>query len=428
MFEIKRGAECKAFINTLAGRGNEDTRAAQEAAQAIIEDVRQNGDDALIRYTEKFDHVKLDKTPNGPNGIEMTKQEIEACVNAVGGVPSYVKRAAERIRSFHERQRQNSWFETGEYGEILGQRVIPLSRAGVYVPGGRAAYPSTVLMNVIPASVAGVKEIIMTTPPPVNPMTVVCATVAGVDRIFKIGGAQAIAAMAFGTQSVPKTDKIVGPGNIYVAMAKRLVYGYVNIDSVAGPSEIVIVADKNANPAFCAADMLAQAEHDPMASAVLLTDDESLARAVYDEVWKQSALLSRHTIISQSLDKYGGILVTESLDDAFALANEMAPEHLELCVAEPFASLHKVVNAGAVFLGNYTPEAIGDYIAGPNHVLPTGRTAQFFSALSVDDFIKKSSLLSFSAEALSKLADDAEAFAKTEGLTGHGASVAIRKS
>ena len=313
---------------------------------------------------------------------------------------------------------------------MLGQLIRPLEKVGVYVPGGKAAYPSSVLMNIIPAKVAGVEQIIMTTPPSadgkVNPTTIVAADVAGVDKIYKAGGAQAIAALAFGTESVPKVDKIVGPGNIFVALAKRSVYGYVNIDSVAGPSEILILADESANPTYVAADLLSQAEHDELASAVLITDSEELASKVKVEVEKQTAVLERKAIIEKSLDNYGAIIIVNDMDEACSLANRVAPEHMEVCTKEPFSLLPKIQNAGAIFLGHFTPEPLGDYMAGPNHVLPTGGTARFFSPLSIDDYIKKSSIISFSEDALKNLGDDVIKFANAEGLTAHANSVKVR--
>ncbi len=400
----------------------------QEIVDGILADIRARGDKAIFEYTEKFDKVKIDES-----NFKVTEEEIEYAYSQVDkGLIDVIKKSAARIRAFHEKQKINSWLEPSENGEMLGQLIRPLEKVGVYVPGGKAAYPSSVLMNVIPAHVAGVKHIYMTTPAQkdgsVYPTTIVAAKEAGVDEIFKVGGAQAIAALAFGTESVPKVDKICGPGNIFVALAKRSVYGHVNIDSVAGPSEILVVADETANPVYTAADLLSQAEHDEMASAILITTSEKLANEVQAEIEKQTAVLERKAIIEKSIENYGAIIVAENIDEAFELSNSIAPEHMEVCMASPFEMLPKIKNAGAIFLGHYTPEPLGDYMAGPNHVLPTGGTARFFSPLSIDDFIKKSSIISFSKDALNALSDDIITFANAEGLTAHANAVRVRKN
>ena len=400
----------------------------QEIVDGILADIRARGDKAIFEYTEKFDKVKIDES-----NFKVTEEEIEYAYSQVDKrLIDVIKKSAARIRAFHEKQKINSWLEPSENGEMLGQLIRPLEKVGVYVPGGKAAYPSSVLMNVIPAHVAGVKHIYMTTPAQkdgsVYPTTIVAAKEAGVDEIFKVGGAQAIAALAFGTESVPKVDKICGPGNIFVALAKRSVYGHVNIDSVAGPSEILVVADETANPVYTAADLLSQAEHDEMASAILITTSEKLANEVQSEIEKQTAVLERKAIIEKSIENYGAIIVAENIDVAFELSNSIAPEHMEVCMASPFEMLPKIKNAGAIFLGHYTPEPLGDYMAGPNHVLPTGGTARFFSPLSIDDFIKKSSIISFSKDALNALSDDIITFANAEGLTAHANAIRVRKN
>ncbi|MCI8342410.1 MAG: histidinol dehydrogenase [Firmicutes bacterium] len=399
----------------------------QSVVDVILKDVKENGDKAVFEYTKKFDGVSIDA-----ESVKVTQEEID---HAYSQIPprllEVIKRSASRIREFHEKQRVNSWFNPDPNGEIMGQMIRPLENVGVYVPGGKAAYPSSVLMNVVPAHVAGVKNIYMTTPAQkdgsVYHATIVAAMEAGVSEIFKIGGAQAIAALAFGTESVPKVDKICGPGNIFVALAKRTVFGYVNIDSVAGPSEILIIADKSANPVYVAADMLSQAEHDEMAAAVLVTDSEKLAEETAAEIQKQTAVLERREIIEKSLDNFGAIIVVDTIERACSISNKIAPEHLELCVSAPFETLPLIQNAGAVFMGQFSPEPLGDYMAGPNHVLPTGGTARFFSPLSVDDFIKKSSIISYSKEALLNLGDDIIDFANAEGLTAHANAIRVRK-
>ncbi|MBO4559418.1 MAG: histidinol dehydrogenase [Lachnospiraceae bacterium] len=393
---------------------------------AIVEDVKQRGDAAVFEYTKRFDKAELSAA-----NIEVTAAEIEEAYKQVDAdLVRVIRRSIENIRSFHSNQLEKSWFITREDGAFLGQKVTALSCAGVYVPGGKAAYPSSVLMNVIPAKVAGVDTIIMCTPcnaeGKVYPTTLVAAKEAGVDRIFKVGGAQAIAAMAYGTESIPKADKIVGPGNIYVALAKRAVYGNVSIDSIAGPSEILVLADETANPRYVAADMLSQAEHDELASAICITTSEELAAKVSAEVDAFAAKLERKEIIDKSLENYGYILIAENMDDAIDAVNAIASEHLEILTANPFETMSKVRNAGAIFLGEYSSEPLGDYFAGPNHILPTNGTAKFFSALSVNDFLKKSSVISYSRSALEAVHCDIEAFAKAEGLTAHANSIAVR--
>lgn len=393
---------------------------------AIIEEVRAKKDEALFAYTEKFDGVKLDAS-----NVLVTEEEIEEAYSLVDEkLLEVIRKALVNIRDYHAKQRQYSWFDSEDSGIILGQKVTPLEKVGVYVPGGKAVYPSSVLMNVIPAKVAGVKNIIMTTPPDKNgkvyPSTLVAAKEAGVDKIYKAGGAQAIAALAFGTESIPKVDKIVGPGNIYVALAKKAVFGHVSIDSIAGPSEILVLADETANPRFVAADLLSQAEHDEMASAILITTSMELAEQVSKEVDEFVKNLSRKEIIQKSLENYGYILVAGDLEEAIDTANEIASEHLELVTKNPFEVMTKIKNAGAIFLGEYSSEPLGDYFAGPNHVLPTNGTAKFFSPLSVDDFIKKSSIISYSREALEPVYKDIVQFAECEKLTAHANSIRAR--
>ena len=393
---------------------------------AIIEDVKKRGDEAVFEYTLKFDKAQLDAT-----SVKVTDTEIEVAYREVEpALVEVIRKAIVNIRDFHEKQLEKSWFVTRPDGAFLGQRVTALEKAGVYVPGGKAAYPSSVLMNVIPAQVAGVDEIIMCTPcnaeGRVNPTTLVAAKEAGVGRIFKVGGAQAIAAMAFGTDSIPKVDKIVGPGNIYVALAKKAVFGNVSIDSVAGPSEILVLADETANPRYVAADLLSQAEHDELASAILITTDEALAEKVSAQIEDFCKTLSRKDIIEKSLENYGYILIADNMDDAIDAVNEIASEHMEILTKNPFDTMTRVRNAGAIFLGEFSSEPLGDYFAGPNHILPTNGTAKFFSALSVNDFQKKSSVISYSYEALEKVHKDIETFAAAEGLTAHANSVAVR--
>lgn len=398
----------------------------EAAVGEILSNVRANKDAALFKYTKDFDKADI----NASN-IVVTKEEIEeAYTNVDPKLVNVIRKALKNIKEYHEKQKQYSWFDSKPDGTILGQKVTALSRVGVYVPGGKAAYPSSVLMNVIPAKVAGVEQIIMCTPPDhegkVYPTTLVAANEAGVDIIYKAGGAQAIAAMAYGTESIPKVDKICGPGNIYVALAKKAVFGYVSIDSVAGPSEILVIADETANPRYVAADLLSQAEHDEMASAILITTSNELAQKVSDEIDGFLKELSRSEIISKSLDNYGYILLVDNIDDAVDAANEIASEHLEIVTKDPFNTMTKIKNAGAIFLGEYSSEPLGDYFAGPNHVLPTNGTAKFFSALSVDDFIKKSSIISYSRDALEEIHNDIETFATAEHLTAHANSIKVR--
>lgn len=392
----------------------------------IIQNVREKRDEAIFEYTLKFDGATIDQ-----DNICVTEEEIKEAYEQVDPkLLDVIRKALVNIRDYHTKQKQYSWFDSDESGIILGQKVTPLKTVGVYVPGGKAVYPSSVLMNVIPAKVAGVSNIIMTTPcgkdGKVYPSTLVAAKEAGVDAIYKVGGAQAIAALAFGTESIPKVDKIVGPGNIYVALAKKAVFGYVSIDSIAGPSEIMVLADETANPRFVAADLLSQAEHDEMASAILVTTSETLAEQVSVEVDKFVATLSRKEIIQKSMDNYGYILVADTMQDAIDTVNEIASEHLELVTKNPFETMTKIRNAGAIFIGEYSSEPLGDYFAGPNHVLPTNGTAKFFSPLSVDDFIKKSSIISYSREALEPVYKDIVQFAECEKLTAHANSIRVR--
>ena len=390
----------------------------------IIKNIRENGDKALFEYCEKFDKAQL-------SSLAVTKEEIDEALSLVE--PEFLEileKAAKNIRKFHSRQVRNSFIINDEDGIVIGQKIIPVDRAGLYVPGGTAAYPSTVLMDAIPAKIAGCREVVMVTPPTkdgkVNPVILAAAHVAGIDRIFKVGGAQAIAALAYGTQSIPKVDKIVGPGNAFVAEAKKQVFGVVSIDMIAGPSEILIVADGKSNPSYVAADLLSQAEHDKMASAVLVTDSAELARNVSTELEKQIPLLERREIARESIDVNGKIIVADTLDAAIEIANEIAPEHLELCVDNPFDKLDSIRHAGSIFMGRNCPEALGDYFAGPNHTLPTSGTAKFSSPLSVDDFIKKTQYTYYTKDALKKVAFDVAAFAKKEGLTAHAKSAVIR--
>lgn len=392
----------------------------------IVDNVKENGDKAIFDYTERFDGVKVDAQT-----IRVTEDEIKEAYEKVSDeLLQIIRKALKNIEDYHVMQRQQSWFHSTPKGTILGQKVTPLEKVGVYVPGGKAVYPSSVLMNIMPAKVAGVDRIIMTTPPgkdgKVCPTTLVAATEAGATEVYKVGGAQAIAALAYGTESIPKVDKIVGPGNIYVALAKKAVYGHVSIDSIAGPSEILVIADETANPRFVAADLLSQAEHDEMASAILITTSQELADKVSVEVDKCTAELSRKEIIQKSLDNYGYILVADSMDDAIAAANEIASEHLEIQTKDPYNVMTKIRNAGAIFIGEYSSEPLGDYFAGPNHVLPTNGTAKFFSPLSVDDFIKKSSIISYSREALEEVNKDIIKFAESEQLTAHANSIKVR--
>lgn len=392
----------------------------------VLNNVKNNGDKALYEYTKKFDKATITS-----ENIRVTQEEIEEAYTLVDeNLVRVIRKALVNIKEYHEKQKQYSWFDSKPDGTILGQKVTPIERAGVYVPGGKAVYPSSVLMNVIPAKVAGVSQIVMTTPPnsegKVNPNTLVAANEAGVDVIYKAGGAQAIAALAYGTESIKKVDKIVGPGNIYVALAKKAVYGHVSIDSIAGPSEILVIADETANPRYVAADLLSQAEHDELASAILVTTSSELAKKVNEEVEGFLKVLDRREIIQKSLDNYGYILLADTIDDAVDIANEIASEHLEIVTKDPFNTMTKIKNAGAIFLGEYSSEPLGDYFAGPNHILPTNGTAKFFSALSVDDFVKKSSIISYSREALEDIHTDIEQFAKAEKLTAHANSISVR--
>ena len=414
----------KELIAQLKARSGETNKKVTESVTEIIEAVRLEGDAALDRYTKLFDG-------SVPERLEVTKEEMEEAVNSVA--PEFltaVKNAAERIKDFHARQKQQSWLTTKENGVILGQRIRGLKRVGLYVPGGTAAYPSSVLMNAIPAKIAGVEELIMVTPPMknggANPHILAAAYVAGVDRVFLAGGAQAVAALAHGTQRVPKVDKIVGPGNIYVATAKKLLYGVVDIDMIAGPSEILIVADDSAKPEFLAADLMSQAEHDVLASAILLTNSEKIASETVEALKRQVEDMPRKDIIKKSLKDYGAIIVCQNLSEAVDFANELAPEHLEMCVENPMEYIGRMDNAGSVFLGNYSPEPLGDYYAGPNHVLPTGGTARFFSPLSVDSFVKKSSFIYYTESALSQDKDDVITLAEAEGLGAHANSIKVR--
>lgn len=416
----------KNLLKDLLKRSPSSYGTYEQTVSEIVNNVKENGDKAVFEYTEKFDHFALNS-----GNIRVTEEEIkEAYKEIPEDLIEVYRHSAANIRTFHEKQLRQSFIETRPDGSILGQRITPIEKAGVYVPGGKAAYPSSVLMNVVPAKVAGVPKIVMTTPcnkeGKVNAGTLVAADIAGVDEIYKVGGAQAIAALAFGTESVPKVDKITGPGNIFVALAKKAVYGHVSIDSVAGPSEILVLADETANPRYVAADLLSQAEHDELASAILITTSKDLAEKVSKEVDGFTETLERREIILKSLSNYGYILVAENMEDAIAAANDIASEHLEILTKNPYETMTKIKNAGAIFMGEYSSEPLGDYFAGPNHILPTNGTARFFSPLSVDDFIKKTSLISFSKDALEKVHTEIEAFAKSEGLTAHANSIKVR--
>ncbi len=416
----------QSILDDLLKRSPNNYSGYEDTVNEIINNVKKNGDKAVFDYTQKFDKYALT-----PENIKVTRAEIdEAYTKLDADLIEVIKASAENIRAFHQKQLRNSWFDAKEDGTILGMKITPLAKVGVYVPGGKAAYPSSVLMNVVPAKVAGVKEVIMTTPPSadgkVNPGTLVAADIAGVDTIYKVGGAQAIAALAFGTQSIPKVDKITGPGNIFVALAKKAVYGYVSIDSIAGPSEILVLADETATPRYVAADLLSQAEHDELASAILITTSRELAEQVSKEVDSFTAKLSRKEIIQKSLDNYGYILLADSMEEAIDAANEIASEHLEILTKNPFDTMTRIRNAGAIFLGEYSSEPLGDYFAGPNHILPTNGTAKFFSPVNVDDFIKKTSIISYSKEALERVHNKIELFAENEGLTAHANSIKVR--
>ncbi len=416
----------KNILETMLKRSPSQYGDYEQRVKEILLNVQKRGDDAVFEYTEAFDKVKLDAS-----NVRVTEEEIEEAYGQMDQtLLAVIQKALINIRDYHEKQKRNSWFNTDEKGIILGQKITPLAVAGVYVPGGKAAYPSSVLMNVVPAKVAGVKKIVMTTPcgkdGKVNPVVLASAREAGVDEIYKIGGAQAVAAMAYGTQSIPRVDKIVGPGNIYVALAKKAVYGHASIDSIAGPSEILVLADDTANPRYVAADLLSQAEHDELASAILITTSQSLAEKVSEEVDKFVPTLSRKDIIQKSLDQFGRILVADSVDQAVEAANEIASEHLEIVMENPFEIMTRIQNAGAIFIGEYSSEPLGDYFAGPNHILPTNGTAKFFSPLSVDDFVKKSSVIYYSRNALDEIHEDIIRFAQAEGLTAHANSIKVR--
>ena len=416
----------KDLLDSLLKRSPNNYTEYEDVVAEIVHNVRKKGDQAVFEYTKKFDKWDINA-----DTIRVTEDEIgEAFGSIEKQFVEVLRKAAANIEDFHRKQLRNSWIDTKPDGSILGQRILPIAISGVYVPGGKAAYPSSLLMNVIPAKVAGVEKVIMTTPAgadgKVNAGTLVAAKVAGVDEIYKVGGAQAIAAMAFGTESIPKVDKITGPGNIFVALAKKACFGYVSIDSIAGPSEILVIADETANPRYVAADLLSQAEHDELASAILITTDEKLAKAVTVEIDGFLKELSRTEIIKKSLDQYGYILLADSMDDAVDAANAIASEHLEILTKDPYALMTKIRNAGAIFLGEYSSEPLGDYYAGPNHILPTNGTAKFFSPLNVDDFMKKTSIISYSREALESVHKDIELFAEKEGLTAHANSIRVR--
>ena len=413
------------LLESLLKRSPNQYSEYEKTVTEIVETVRRKKDEALLSYTEKFDHICLT-----PETMRVTKEEIEEAYREVDPrLVEVIRKALVNIRSYHEKQKRYSWFDSKENGILLGQKITPLQKVGVYVPGGKAVYPSSVLMNVVPAKVAGVGQIVMTTPcrgGKVSPNTLVAANEAGVDVIFKVGGAQAIAALAHGTETIPKVDKIVGPGNIFVALAKKAVYGFTGIDSIAGPSEIMVLADETANPRYVAADLLSQAEHDELASAILVTTSRTLAEAVSKEIEGFLKTLSRADIIAKSLDNYGYILLVDSMAEGINVVDEIAPEHLEIATSNPFDVMTRVHNAGAIFLGPYSSEPLGDYFAGPNHILPTNGTARFFSPLSVDDFVKKSSVIYYSEEALRAVHREIESFAQAEELTAHANSIAVR--
>ncbi len=414
------------LLDSLLKRSPNSYGSYEQTVNEIITQIREKKDEALFAYTKQFDHCEITK-----DNIKVTSKEIEEAYKKVDPkLLEVMKKSAANITEFHQKQLHNSWISPKDNGTILGQRITPVEVSGVYVPGGKAAYPSSVLMNVLPAKVAGVSRIIMTTPPgadgKVNPATLVAADIAGVDEVYKAGGAQAIAAMAFGTESIPRVDKITGPGNIFVALAKKACFGYVSIDSIAGPSEILVLADESANPRFVAADLLSQAEHDEMASAILITTSKTLAGQVSEEVEQFTKELSRKEIIEKSLENYGYILIAQNMEEAIEAANEIASEHLEILTKNPFETMTKIKNAGAIFLGEYSSEPLGDYFAGPNHILPTNGTARFFSPLNVDDFMKKTSIISYSKDALLKVHEEIELFASKEGLTAHANSIKVR--
>jgi len=422
-----RGKDSSWLKSKLSWRQRSFQKDKRESVLKIIEDVKNSGDKALLRYTEEFDRIKFS---SASEMIVSKKEVIDAYESVDTKFIEAIRKMKERIWKFHEAQKQNSWMIYDDDGSVLGQKVVAIENVGVYVPGGRAAYPSSVIMNIIPAKIAGVKQIFMVSPPAengkLNPHTLVAANEAGCDAIFKVGGAQAIAAMAYGTETISKVDKITGPGNIYVTIAKKEVYGEVDIDMIAGPSEVLVIADRFANPIYLAADLLAQAEHDPMASSILLTDSFEIAQSVSEQIKVQKSQMSKVDIIDQSLNDYGSVIVFDTIRQAYDSANMIAPEHLELCVQNPFESLNFIKHAGAVFLGDNTPEAIGDYMAGPNHVLPTNGTARFFSPLSVDHFTKKSSVIFFTKTAIEGIAKDAIELARAEGLQAHANSIEVR--
>ncbi len=423
--EVKEGS-IEGILEDLLKRSPNNYTEYEATVKEILDDVKEKKDEAVFAYTKKFDKADISAA-----NVEVTEAEIaEAYKEVDESLIEIIRKSLKNIRSFHEKQRQNSWFDAQPNGTLLGQKVTPLNKVGVYVPGGKAVYPSSVLMNIVPAKVANVSNIFMCTPPDssgkVCATTLVAAREAGVDRVFKCGGAQAIAAMAYGTESIPKVDKIVGPGNIFVALAKKAVYGHVSIDSIAGPSEIMVIADESANAHYVAADLLSQAEHDELASAILVTTSKEIAGQVEREIDEYLKVLSRSEIIKKSLDNYGYILIAKDLDEAVEIANEIASEHLEIVTRDPFYVMTKIKNAGAIFLGEYSSEPLGDYFAGPNHVLPTNGTAKFFSPLSVDDFIKKSSVIYYSSEALEPVSKDIIAFAESEQLTAHANSIRVR--
>lgn len=415
----------QAKFDAIVERGEESGREVEEVVLGIISDVRKRGDEALLEYTHRFDRLECDAA-----GLEITEAEFEKAFAQVDERDlAALKLAVERVARFHEKQKQQTWLSTEEADIMLGQKVTPLAKVGIYVPGGKACYPSSVIMNAVPAKVAGVGEIVMVVPTPggeTNPHVLVAAKLSGVDRVFRIGGAQAVAALAYGTATVPRVDKITGPGNIYVATAKKLVFGQVGIDMIAGPSEILVINDGSGNPVHIAADLLSQAEHDELASSVLITTDRSFGEQVAAEVERQLKELSREAIARKSWESFGVIIVAGNIEEAVAFSNRIAPEHLELAVDNPFEVMPLITNAGAIFMGHYTPEASGDYLAGPNHTLPTGGTARFFSPLSVDDFVKKSSLIYFTKGGLKRVGEDVVRIAKLEGLDAHGRSVSFR--
>ncbi|HEX2938753.1 MAG TPA: histidinol dehydrogenase [Ruminiclostridium sp.] len=423
-FVVADGKSEVEALKAMRARSTEIDENVTKTVQSVIDNVRTRGDDALKEYTKKFDGVDL-------QCLELSDGDIQKAYDSVSkDIIDALTRASFNIKEFHERQLQQSWLTTKENGVMLGQRIRGLKRVGIYVPGGRAAYPSSVLMNAIPAKVAGVKEIIMVTPPSkdgkVNPNILAAAKVAGVNRVFAVGGAQAVAALAYGTDSIPKVDKIVGPGNIFVATAKKLCFGAVDIDMIAGPSEILVIADETAEPKFLAADLMSQAEHDPMASAILLTTSKEIAEKTAMEIEKQKKALSKRDIIDESLEKFGAVIICKTIDSCIDIANEIAPEHLELMIENPMEYIGRIDNAGSVFLGKYSPEPLGDYYAGPNHVLPTSGTARFFSPLSVDAFVKKSSFIYYTKDALEKGRNDIVTLAESEGLTAHANSIKVR--